>query len=310
MQVFEPQVMAPSVGDLEAALVQFQWALKAQNKSVKTVETYSEAVHQLGAFLADHGMPTDVASITREHVEMYLAELVATKAAATASNRYRALKRFFAYLAAEGDVTADPTANMEPPRVPQVPVTVLSDEQLAAIVVACKGRDLDDVRDLALIRMFIGTGARLAEITGIDMDDFDRTTGRVMLRNTKGRVPRTEVLSPKSVVALAAYLRQRPKYARARSTSALWVGARGPLTPSGVRQIVRKRAEAAGIPGVHPHMFRHAYADAHLKAGGEETTLMSALGWSSRAMVQRYAAANKAERGLAAQERLALGDRV
>jgi integrase len=163
---------------------------------------------------------------------------------------------------------------------------------------------------MALIRTFIGTGARLAEITGIELDDFDRTTGRVMLRNTKGRVPRTEVLSPKTVVALAAYLRQRPKYARSRSTTALWVGSRGPLTPSGVRQIVRKRAEAAGVPGVHPHMFRHAYADAHLKAGGEETTLMSALGWSSRAMVQRYAAANKAERGLAAQERLALGDRV
>ena len=62
---------------------------------------------------------------------------------------------------------------------------------------------------------------------------------------------------------------------------------------------------------LHPHMFRHAYADAYLKPGSEETTLMSAPGASSRAMVQRYAAAaNKAGRGLAAQERLALGDRV
>jgi site-specific recombinase XerD len=309
VQVSE-QVIASSVGDLEAALTEFEWSLKAANRSPRTVETYGEAVRQLSAFLAAYGMPTDVAMIRREHVEMFLAELSATRKPATASNRYRALKRFFAYLAAEGDVTADPMRNMEPPTVPQVPVAVLTDEQLAAIVAVCKGRDLDDTRDAALIRVFIATGARLSEVTSIELDDFDRTTGRVLLRNTKGRVPRTEVLSPRTVAAVLAYLRQRPKYARARSTSALWIGVRGPLTPSGVRQIVRKRAEAAGIPGVHPHMFRHAYADAHLKAGGEETTLMSALGWSSRAMVQRYAAANKAERGLAAQERLALGDRV
>ena len=309
MQVSET-VTSTSLGDIEAAAIQFEWALKAQNRSPRTIETYSEAIRQLGAFLAARGMPTDVGSIAREHVETFIAELAATRKPATASNRYRALKRFFAYLAAEGDVTSDPMRNMEPPTVPAVMAPVLDDAQLAAIVAACKGKGLDDVRDAALLRVFIATGARLSEIAGLELDDFDKTTGRVLLRNTKGRVPRTEVLSPKTVVALAAYLRQRPRYARARATTALWIGARGPLTPSGVRQIVRKRAEAGGIPGVHPHMFRHSYADAHLRAGGEETTLMSALGWSSRAMVQRYAAANKVERGLVAQEQMALGDRV
>ena len=302
--------MGTSVGDLEAALIQFQWSLKAQNRSPRTVETYSEAVRQLGTFLKARGMPTDLDSITREYVEMYVADLAENRKPATASNRYRSLCRFFAYLASEGDVSSDPMQNMEPPRVPQVAVEVLTDHQLAAIIAACRGKDLDNIRDMALVRAFIATGARLAEIVGLELSDFDSATGRVLIRNTKGSIPRTEVLSPKAVVAIASYLRVRSKYPRARSTSALWVGSRGPLTPSGVRQVVRRRAEAAGIEGVHPHMFRHAYADAHLKAGGEETTLMSALGWSSRAMVQRYAAANKAERGLAAQERLALGDRV
>ena len=85
-------ITTQSVGDLSALIPSFERSLRAANKSPKTIATYGEAASQLLAFLR-MGMPTEAAKIGREHVESFIERLVATKAAATANNRYRALSR-------------------------------------------------------------------------------------------------------------------------------------------------------------------------------------------------------------------------
>ncbi len=79
------------------------------------------------------------------------------------------------------------------------------------------------------------------------------------------------------------------------------------MTPSGVYQVVRDRAEAAGVKA-YPHLLRHLAAHRYLSAGGQESNLMRLMGWSSRSMVSRYAASAADERARAEYRRLGLGD--
>src|SRR5438309_42378 len=73
----------------------FRRTLRTQNKSERTVETHGEALRLFGDFLLGQGMPTDADAIWREHVEAFIADLLAKWKPATASNRYRALHSFF-----------------------------------------------------------------------------------------------------------------------------------------------------------------------------------------------------------------------
>ena len=80
------------------------------------------------------------------------------------------------------------------------------------------------------------------------------------------------------------------------------------LADHGLRRSLGLRAEAAGIEGFHPHVFRHTAASRWLSAGGSEGGLMAVAGWSDRAMLDRYVRATAAERAATESRNLNLGD--
>jgi site-specific recombinase XerC len=96
-------------------------ALRAQNKSPRTVLGYLDGVDRFTAFLAQRGLPSEVALVTREQVEMFIAEQLERHLPATAKTRYRSLQQFFRYLLEDGEVRVSPMANMKPPAVPETP---------------------------------------------------------------------------------------------------------------------------------------------------------------------------------------------
>jgi site-specific recombinase XerD len=220
----------------------FKRSLLAENKSPRTVETYGEALRLFGDFLLE-----------REHVEAFIADLLAKWKPATASNRYRALHSFFKWAVAEEEIAAHPMANMKPPAVPEEPPQVLTDDDIKRLLRACEGTGFAERRDAAIIRLLYDTGMRRAECAHLNVADID-FEHNVALVLGKGRRPRACPFGRKTAQALDRYLRARA--GRKESARAeLWLGLWGPMTESGLYQVLEKRAEQAKIGPIHTHLF-------------------------------------------------------
>ena len=144
--------------------------------------------------------------------------------------------------------------------------------------------------------MFGATGMRLSELAGIRYDpDHPQRSGldlwhREITVHGKGRTTRTVKISHDAARSLDRYLRARARHAQAHRPQ-VWLGTgnRGPMTASGVYQMIVRRGRQCGIE-VFPHRFRHHFSHTWLDRGGAEGDLMELNGWTSPQMLRRYGA--------------------
>lgn len=300
---------APSVDpDLATLVGDFERSLRAANKTDRTVAIYGDSARRLISFLEVQGCSTRVGEVGREELEAFTADQLSKFKPATASQRYRALAQFFKWLAAEGEIDDNPFLRMKPPTVPESPVAVISEADLRKLLTACDGTGFEERRDNALIRLLLDCGVRCAELMNLTLDDVDRDQ-QVIFVVGKGRRARAVPYGNRSAQALDRYLRSRARHPQT-GEKWLWIGVKGRLSDSGLRQMLERRGEQAGIGHVYPHQFRHTMAHRWMSEGGGESDLMMIAGWKSRQMLNRYGRSAAEERAREAHRRLAIGDRL
>jgi integrase/recombinase XerD len=292
--------------ELAGLLDSFTLHLRAERKSPQTVKTYTDGVRAFLHWCEREGIAP---ALDRPTVAKFTAGLLDGGAqAATARSRQLAVRRFSAWLAAEGETPADELAGMSPPKLDTKHVPVLSDDQLRAMVAACKGPRLMDKRDEALIRFMAETGARAGEVLALQVGDVNLAAGTAIIRKGKGGKARTVPFGARTASAIDRYLRAR-RHHRLASAPALWLGDRGKeFAYHGLRCALADRARLAGVEDFHPHVMRHTAADRWLSAGGSEGGLMAVAGWTRPDMLMRYTRARAEQRAADEARRLNLGD--
>jgi len=303
---------------LEPLAASFARHLRAAGKAPRTIKLYGDSVRFFSDWLAVHGREPTLDELTRSAITGWLADMAVTSQPNTVASRLRAMRRFCKWLVAEGLLEVAPTDGIEQPVPPDKPVPILTDEEITALLKACtvpqgKATTYDQVifsgrRDEVILRLLLDTGVRVSELAGLTVTDVDLSPGLAYVMG-KGSRPRAVSFGAKTAQALDRYLRLRARHPHAYSPRLL-LSQRGPLSVDGVRDMLNARAAQAGLTGVHPHRFRHTFAHRWLAGGGQERDLKILAGWSSDAMLSRYAASTAVQRAQDAHRRLGLGDRL
>lgn len=240
---------------------------------------------------------------------------------ATVNNRYRALQSFVKWLWEQGEFGegpdnpgANPMAVLSPPKVPTNEPDALELEQIRAVLATCgtgRRREFIDIRDEAIIRLFCEAGPRRREVATAQLEALNMNRKLLDLRGeyVKTNVGRALPFGDHTALALNRYLNKRQAHPKAHLPD-LWLAPRGAFGSGGIYQMVRRRGQKAGITRLHPHLFRHSFANIFLDEGGTEDELKRLGGWESDASVRHYARARSARRALDAHRSLALGDRL
>jgi integrase/recombinase XerD len=267
-----------------------------------TVESYERDLRRYADFLGTRGK-RELGDATEVDVAEFRAALRTGDeehpplAVSSVGRAVVAVRGLHAFAVKDGLTADDPAREVAPP-VPgrRLPKAIPLDAVEAILDAAGSTEDSDPrvLRDRALLEFLYGTGARISEATGLDVDDLDHLArDPSVLLTGKGGKQRYVPVGRYAVKALDAYLvRGRPVLAgkaQRKQTPAVFLNARGGrLTRQGAWGILREAAGRSGKDDVSPHTLRHSFATHLLDGGADIRVVQELLGHASVTTTQVY----------------------
>jgi integrase/recombinase XerD len=254
----------------------------------RDLRRYTEYLHGIGR--------DDLREVTEADVSAFLAHLREgdedhpALSAGSAARTVVAVRGFHKFALQERLIIADVASTVKPPSPPKrLPKSLTVTDIDAILAAAGAGGTSLALRDKALLELLYGTGARISEAVGLDIDDLDLDAASVLLRG-KGGKQRVVPVGSYAVAAVQEYLvRARPELVT-RATPALLLNARGGrLSRQSAWAVLVRTAERAGVAAeVSPHTLRHSFATHLLDGGADVRVVQELLGHASVTTTQVY----------------------
>jgi len=202
-----------------------------------------------------------------------------------------ALRAFYGLRVRRGERKDDPTALLEPPKLPRSLPKALSESEIEGLVGAPDIASAEGLRDRAMLELMYAAGLRVSELVDVPATGLNLRQGVLRVLG-KGGKERLVPLGEEAQHWLQCYLDQaRPQLAGKRSPAPLFLTRRGtPPTRQLFWQLVKRYAGAAGIDPrrISPHGLRHSFATHLLNHGADLRALQMLLGHASLSTTQIY----------------------
>lgn len=269
---------------------------KERGQSPHTVKAYGRDLEAFTGFCDRHYAGAWTwASVDRLGLRGFLGELqrrgLAKRSAARALSAVRSLYR---YLQENHGVPNNIARAARVPKLDKRLPAYMDRAQTQALFAwaeaRAEGGDFAATRDLAILELFYSTGIRLAELSGMNLEDLDLLSDQAKVRG-KGRKERIVPVGSRAVVALRRYLhlREAPIGRPGSDRRAVFVSRLGRrLAPRGVQRAVHAMFDAIGGDGLRVHSLRHTFATHMLDAGADLRAVQELLGHASLSTTQIY----------------------
>jgi integrase/recombinase XerC len=275
----------------------------------RTSETYMRDLHAFSRYVTDAALARDAAALDVRALRGFLSagsKLTAPREPATIARKIAALRAFYRFLVRRAGLSSNPASQLKAPKLRRKLPHFLSVEASEEVMDMPQARPdssrtglhaattgASRARDQAMLELLYGSGLRVSELVGLDLDALDLTSQGARVLG-KGNKERLVPIGSKAHAALVEYLALRhilrPKKQSAQPESALFLSARG--TRIGVRQVQNLVKQygmlATGTAELHPHALRHSCATHLLDAGADLRSIQELLGHVSLSTTQRY----------------------
>jgi len=285
----QTQRIIDELQSLPALIAGFLLERKSRGLQPRSIEFYRGKLKYFSAWLHQQEI-TEIDQITPALIRGFLLHLQETKHKAGGVHAFfRSLRAFFKWYQFEFERSDwhNPMRKVKSPKVPTEPLEPIPLDDIRAMIATCKS-GFTSVRDKAVILTLLDTGARASELLKMDRADCNFIVGDILIRQGKGKKPRTVFVGKVTRRALRAYI----KICSDQCPTLFVTDEMERLTYNGLRAIITRRARLAGIKPPPLHGFRRTFTINMLRMGSDVISVSRLLGHNDLQMILKYAKQN------------------
>ena len=258
--------------------------------SRNTLDSYRRDLTRFQLWL-DHERHTTLLAAAHSDLLAYLAHRVAARTKATTTGRLlSSLKRFYRFALRQGKISADPSINIDAPKLPRGLPKSLTEEDVEKLLAAPNVEAALGLRDRTMLETLYASGLRVSELVTLRISQVSQDMGVVRIMG-KGAKERLVPLGEEALAWIRRYLKEsRPQILARRVADAMFVTNRGgAMTRQAFWHLLRRHAARAGLTkSISPHTLRHAFATHLLNHGADLRVVQLLLGHSDISTTQIY----------------------
>lgn len=272
-----------------ASFVEYLREVKKTSKNTEI--SYQRDLLQMYAYLESQGI-TEASKVTKTSLNSYVLYLEKQgKATTTISRVLASIKAFFHYEFSMGTIKRDPAELLKAPKIEKKAPTILTEQEIEALMAQPNGRNAKEIRDKAMLELLYATGIRVSELIHLELKDLNMSVGFITCRDEQKE--RMVPFGKQAKKALTDYLEEgRDVLVKGGDSPWLFTNCSGqPMSRQGFWKIIKYYGDKAGIQSdITPHSIRHSFAAHLLKSGADIHAVQTILGHSDSATTQMYTA--------------------